>query len=250
MILLVDIGNSRLKWSFEKNGEMGSMHAIDYQSAQFHNILQQIWSTLAIPQGLAIASVTAEKISSQIINIAKQLWPDIEIFIAKSSASDLGVSNAYQQADKLGVDRWLGMIALQHYFIGYKCIIDCGTAITLDCLDNNGQHLGGLISPGLQLMKSSLYQGTENLSMSNQLYPVGLANSTEAAIDTGVLYSAVGFIEKAINSFDTFEAVVLTGGDAQLLMQYLQFKSNMINITIQPNFVLKGLALLYRGQTT
>ena len=248
MILLVDIGNTRLKWSVETNGIMSAMQAMDYQSEQFNSVLHQVWSLLEPPQLLAISSVTADKVTLQIISIAELLWPDIEVYKAQSSVADLGVRSAYQQADQLGVDRWLGMIALQKYYSGNKFIIGCGTAITLDCLDNNGQHLGGVISPGLQLMKRSLSKGTERLSMSSKSHSVGLAGSTDAAIYTGVLYAAIGMIEKVINSFSACNSVILTGGDAQLISEHLMLKSNKIEIEIQPDFVLKGLALLCRDQ--
>ena len=118
-----------------------------------------------------------------------------------------------------------------------------GTAITIDCLNSHGQHLGGLIAPGLQLMKQSLEQGTKDLSFSKNHYLAGLADSTESAIYTGTLYSAAGLIEKTINDLCPCQTIILTGGDAELLAKHMAIDS-----TIEPDIVLKGLSLFCRRE--
>jgi len=243
MNLLIDIGNSRIKWGIDKNGVIKTGQPIDYKQADFRNEVHRHCLKLEAPQLLAISTVSAKEIAIQIIEIAKSLWPDINVLMAKSLATSCFVKNAYHQADKLGVDRWLGLIALQHYYPGNSCMVDCGTAITIDCLDASGQHLGGLISPGLQLMKHSLYQGTESLSFVHQNYSVGLSSCTESAIYSGILYAAVGLIEKAINDLCNCQTLVLTGGNAELLAQYLAIDS-----IIDPDLVLKGLSLFSKEE--
>ena len=243
MKILVDVGNTRIKWCIENHGDMGTGFAVDYKQNEFLNEIHLRWLKLDSPQQLAISSVSASQIAGQIIYLAKKIWPDIEIIIAKSQAKGFSVINAYQQADKLGVDRWLGLIALRKFYPGNSCIVDCGTAITIDCLNNHGEHLGGLISPGLRLMKQSLYQGAENLSLSDKQYKAGLSSCTEAAIYTGTLYAAAGLIEKSINNLCSCQTVVMTGGDAELLAKYLEFES-----IIEPDFVLKGLSLFCRRE--
>ena len=243
MKLLVDIGNTRIKWCGDNNGDIKTSFAIDYKQCDFLNDIHLRWLKSDPPQQLAISSVSESQIAGQIIHLAKIIWPDIEIIIAKSQAKGFSVTNAYQQADKLGVDRWLGLIALRKFYPGKSCIVDCGTAITIDCLDSHGLHLGGLISPGLRLMKQSLYQGAENLSFSKKGYKTGLSDFTEAAIYTGTLFAAAGLIEKSINNLCSCQTVVMTGGDAELLAKYLGFES-----IIEPDFVLKGLSLFCRGE--
>jgi type III pantothenate kinase len=242
MNLLLDIGNTRIKWGVERSGAIDAGSPIEYKQIDFADAIRQSWIKLNPPQNLAISSVTAKNIATQIMNIARELWPDIKICIAKSFAHGFSVTNAYQQADKLGVDRWLGLIALQHYYPGDSAFVDCGTAITIDYL-NNGIHLGGLICPGIQLMKKSLVQDTENLTLAKNQYSVGLSNCTESAIYSGTLYAAAGMIEKTINNLCPSDTVILTGGDAELLAEYLDFKH-----IIEPEFVLKGLALFCNGE--
>ncbi|MCK5122197.1 MAG: type III pantothenate kinase [Methylococcales bacterium] len=239
MKLLLDIGNTRIKWCVEKNGEIGARGNVSYKLMDFSQEIQQYWSKLDAPQLLAISSVSAKEIRQQLVTIAKQNWPDINVFIAKSSVQACSVTSAYQDAEKLGVDRWLGLIALRHYYPEINCIVDCGTAITLDCLDETGQHLGGLISPGVQLMKKSLYQGTEDLGFINKPYSLGLADSTDSAVYTGTIYAAAGLIEKAVRDLCQSKTLVLTGGDAELIANTLK-----LEVIVEPDFVFKGLSLL------
>lgn len=243
MNLLVDIGNTRIKWGVDNNGVIKTGQPIEYKQTDFSSEIYQHWLKLEPSQRLAISFVSADTVSLQIIAIAKKLWPKISVQIAKSLATGFSVKNAYQQADKLGVDRWLGIIALHHYYPGYGCMVDCGTAITVDCLDKKGQHLGGLISPGLQLMKKSLFEGTEDLSFINQHYSIGLSNFTESAIYSGALYSACGLIEKAVNDLCNCQTLVMTGGDAELLAPHLS-----VDLIIDPELVLKGLSLFSKGE--
>jgi len=238
MNLLLDIGNTRIKWCVEQNEELGNESAIIHQQTDFILQIQSAWLELETPSILAISSVTNKQIVDQLTALAETLWPTIKVLLAKSSDQGFSVTNAYPQANKLGVDRWLGLIALQHYYPGNSCIIDCGTAITIDVINHQGRHLGGVICPGLQLMKQALSAGTEALGHSWKHYDVGLANATESAIYTGTLYAAAGLIEKSIADFCSCQTIVLTGGDAELISSYLN-----LDCIIDPRFILKGLSL-------
>ncbi len=243
MNILIDIGNTRIKWCVDHKGNIGASQAMNYKKDDFISDFEVYWQKLTPPQAIAISSVSTQQVLLQIISLAKKNWPEIKVLIAKSSSYDQSVTNAYSQPEKLGVDRWMGLIALQYYYPGNSCIVGCGTAITIDSLDKKGRHLGGLISPGVQLMKQSLFQGTENLSFFEQNYPAGLSNATEPAVFSGILYAAAGLIEKSIKNLCMCDTLVLTGGDAELLAKHLDFKS-----IIEPDFVLKGLSLYCRGE--
>ena len=244
MNLLIDIGNTRLKWCIDSHHGIQKGHAVDYRQAHFIHDIECIWKQLATPNTLAISSVSSQKIVSQLTSLAQKIWPTINVVIAKSSAATLSVINAYAQPEKLGVDRWLGLIALQHHYTGNRCIIDCGTAITIDYLDKQGTHLGGLISPGIYLMKQSLSQGTEDLPLVTINNSASLASSTESAISLGILYAATGLIEKTLHHFPPCDNVILTGGDASLLAHHLDLK-----LMIKPNFILEGLSLYCKKES-
>lgn len=243
MNLLVDIGNTRVKWCIDKKGVINTGVAFEYRQVDLLPNLQQSWLKLETPQLLAISSVSSSKIAHIITSLAKKRWPDIKILFAQSMRKGFSVTNAYSEADKLGVDRWLGLIALQKFYPGNSCVIDCGTAVTLDCLNSQGLHLGGLICPGLQLMKQSLYQGTEDLSYNQMQYPIRLSNSTESAIYSGTVYAVTGLIESVVKNLCVSQSIILTGGDAVLLSNHLELET-----IIEPDFVLKGLSLFCRGE--
>jgi len=238
MKLLIDIGNSRIKYAYQEHAKIHTVQAITYQHADYLSQISQHWQSLHPPQILAISSVGNATILEQLIELGKQIWPTVRVIIATSSAKKLALVNAYPQPDKLGVDRWLALIALHHYYPSYSCVVDCGTAITIDCLNQAGIHQGGLITPGLELMKQSLYQGTEQITLSQQKHTVTLANNTASAIYVGTLYAAAGFIEKAVTDFQTHSKIILTGGDAALIAERLAIES-----VIDSQLVLKGLAL-------
>ncbi len=240
MNLLVDIGNTRLKWSLKTNNNISPSVALFHQSTNFPQHLTKDWQSLTPPKSIVISSVSTAKVKLSVINLAQQLWNNIKIIIAESSAEELGVQNGYLQPEKLGVDRWLALIASYNDYQQALWVIDCGTAITMDFINEQGQHQGGLISPGLQLMKTALSTHTASLNFSREKrYQLGLANQTNKAIFNGTLYAATGLIEQAINQQSLKTMIILTGGDAQIIAKNLSF-----SVIIEPDLVLKGLALL------
>ncbi len=242
MIILVDIGNSRLKWGIEDKGLIQFQGAYNYRQNDFSQRITESWKGLNKPEKIAISSVSSEQLVEMLQTIACHIWPEVEIDIPVSCKLNFGVSNAYRQAEKLGVDRWLNLLALHRYYPGDACVIDCGTAITMDFLNAQGQHLGGLISPGLRLMKKSLLQGTEELQFSEGDFEPGLADSTEAAIYSGTLFSAVGLIEYVLNKQCLEQQLILTGGDAEVISEQLRYEA-----IIEADMVLKGLAIYCKG---
>lgn len=241
MNLLIDIGNTRLKWAVGSRLNITPGQAIGNSKID-RTSLAHIWKTILPPDQVAISCVSSGQLSDLVMSVANEIWPGITLIQSKSEAQGFGVTNAYQQPQKLGVDRWLGMIAGYNKYQKALCIVGCGTAITVDAIDASGRHLGGLISPGLRLMKESLAKGTENLSLSKTVYPFGLATNTDAAIYNGTLSAACGLIELVLkNQPDTMQ-LLLTGGDAGIIAAYLTRPA-----TIDPDLVLSGLALtLYK----
>jgi type III pantothenate kinase len=154
-----------------------------------------------------------------------------------------GVVNAYADPDKLGVDRWLCLIAVHHQTRAPACVVDCGTAVTLDGLDSNGQHLGGLILPGLGMMRDALLRNTQIQAMS----PVGpldlLARDTATAVAAGGLFACAGLVELVVRRIarqcGRVPEIVLTGGDGAKLQVALEIQARY-----EPDLVLQGLAQL------
>lgn len=235
MNLLVDMGNTRLKWAVADNGQLLTGDALLNESIN-QATLVTLWQALSPPEQLVIACVTATDTLESVIATARVLWADIDIIRVNSQTQTFGITNAYAQPEKLGVDRWLALVAARYLYSLPVCIVDCGTAITVDLLDADGRHTGGFISAGLTLMKKSLAGGTAALPFSNTIHPLAAADFTDAAIHNGTLLAAVGLVEQVIARHDPL-SVILTGGDAELIAPHLS-----ITPLVDADLVLRGLA--------
>ena len=245
MKLLMDIGNSRLKWTVENKGCLRRVESLDYRQDDFLSKLTQQWQAGVSPTQIAIASVSGKPILNTLTDFCKNLWPDVVPIVPISSACAFGVTSAYQAPEKLGVDRWLALIAAHRHYVGDICVIDCGTAITVDALQSDGKHLGGLICPGLIMMKKSLASNTADLSFNAQTGQTGLAAETSAAIANGVLTAVLGLINQVMQGFNNHYQLVLTGGDAEIVAQSLAMPS-----ILDRELVLKGLSIYCAGEQT
>ncbi|MGZ4969418.1 MAG: type III pantothenate kinase [Methylobacter sp.] len=242
MNLLIDMGNTRLKWAFTTAGQI--MPGSPLLNGQINrNELVALWKGIYRPRRVAISCVSASELLDLVQSIARQLWLDVDIILVKPQAQAFGVINAYREPDKLGVDRWLSLVAVWQKYKSPACIVDCGTAITVDLIGADGRHQGGLISPGLKLMKESLGHGTQALPFIVTKHVFGLASYTEAAIYSGTLMAAIGLIEHVLAIQPANIRLILTGGDAELIAGQLGVAS-----IIDPDLVLRGLLCVLEGR--
>ncbi len=241
MNLLIDMGNTRLKWAVTTGGQIMTGQPL-LNTRINRDKLIELWKGDYRPRRLAISCVSAYPLLELVQTVAQELWLDIDIILVKSQAQAYGVINAYRQPEKLGVDRWLALIAVWQQYQKFACIVDCGTAITVDLIDGDGRHQGGLISPGLTLMKKSLDLGTSALQFTETDHVFGLANYTEAAIHSGTLTAAVGLIKHVLAKHPDFVQLVLTGGDAEVIAAQLDVAS-----IVEPDLVLRGLLCVLEG---
>jgi len=242
MNLLIDIGNSRIKWGLEYPAGIVAGTAIDHHSDALQAQLLACWQHIDAPARAAIACVSAKTLLCQIKVVITKLWPGIEILTPHTQGHAYGVVNAYSQPETLGVDRWLALLAVRQNHRLPVCLVDCGTAMTIDLLNSRGRHLGGVIAPGLALMRTALAEGTQDLTLSQKTGPPGLADNTAAAIHSGTVFAATGLIEHILGGQDKATQLIMTGGDAALLNAQLQNRAK-----IEPDLVLQGLALVLGG---
>jgi type III pantothenate kinase len=243
MNLLIDIGNTRLKWALGNNRDIITGTPLTNTNINRAKLIQ-LWHDIALPHQIAVSCVGANWLLDMVLSFANEQWPGVTITQTKSEVQAFGIYNAYHEPEKLGVDRWLGMIAGYNQYQKTLCIVGCGTAITVDVVDSSGRHLGGLIGSGLRLMKESLAKGTENLSLSETVYPFGLATNTDAAVYNGTLLAACGLIEFVLKNQPDTTQLLLTGGDAEVIAPHLSRLA-----IIDPNLVLRGLALTLQRQS-
>lgn len=241
MNLLIDIGNTRIKWGIAANGHIltGSPLLAGQTDRQG---LADAWKNISRPVRIAMSCVNAAAISETVRASALEFWPDADIIQVNTQAQGFGVYNAYLNPEKLGVDRWLALVAVRNLYQQPACIVDCGTAITVDLIDEKGRHLGGMICPGLTMMKKSLSEGTERLIFDQERHHTGPATSTEAAIYSGTLTAVIGLIEHVVSEQPKNSLLILTGGDAQLVASQLVDKA-----IVDADLVLRGLAIVLEG---
>lgn len=233
--LWLDIGNTRLKYWLTANGVMQANGAeLHLQSPA--DLLVGLVDRLSqfSPHEIGISSVLDDASNKRVAQTLSRL--NIPIRFAHVKANHHGLIAGYDNPAQLGIDRWLQVLALagqQQQF----CVLGCGTALTIDLLDDN-QHLGGYILPSLYLQRDSLTQGTKGIKIPDQafsdLYP---GRNTSDAVHHGILLGLLGAIEKIIQH-NPERKLVLTGGDAAVFAGFLQQKTDL---TLEPDLLLKGL---------
>lgn len=247
MRLLVDAGNTTVKWALYKAGDFVSGNRFVHRDREIAGQLSRAWAPLQRPAGVYVANVAGEDMGKALTDWTRQQWSQTPVFISTSGAA-CGVINAYKVAADLGVDRWAALIGAHHHSRGAVCVVDCGTAITLDLLAASGQHLGGLILPGIEMLKRMLREDTAEVKPSaDSLAATLLASNTGAGVHGGAVYLAVAAIDRIINDIaatqDQDYEVVITGGDAGMILTLLARPARH-----DPELVLKGLAIL-AGET-
>ena len=240
MILQLDIGNSRVKWRLQQKGETAASGAWAVAEARLYPDLD------CAPEAVWVASVAGPAREQSLAEEARARW-GLAPWFARASRSALGVVNSYREPEQLGVDRWLAMLAARRDCGGAFCVMDAGSALTIDFVDAAGAHLGGYILPGLESMGRALGESTQQLhfeaGLEGSLQP---GRSTGAAVSAGLLVAQVGAATLALKHWPgragggvNERALYFSGGDGANLREALGQGA-----IYRPTLVLDGLALL------
>jgi type III pantothenate kinase len=232
--LLIDVGNSRLKWSIGLGAE-AEAGAMAYQRPE-DIASAPLWQRLRAGVEVWVASVARAEIRAA---IAEACAP-AALHWARSEAERDGLCNGYREPERLGVDRWLAMLAIWRQRRDAFVVVDAGSAITVDWVGSDGRHLGGHIVPGLQLLIRALRVGTAQVTFEPQAWQsLAPGHSTDEAVFQGLLTMAVGYLTHALEKCGPLQRVpvYLTGGDAALLQAHLGVATEL-----RPQLVLEGLA--------
>ncbi len=192
--MLVDFGNTRLKWALWNDGrpELGGVfvhRGTSLEAALMHN-----WSSFEPPQSIHVASVVGDDLEHALSVVIEKHFAQSAEFV-RSPAHGLGVRNAYREPQRLGVDRFLAMAALHAASPRAQVLVSCGTALTLDALDADGRHLGGLIAPSPSVMRVALGGATARVGESTG-HLVEIADNTNDATWSGTALAAIALIER------------------------------------------------------
>lgn len=220
VILDVDIGNTRLKWRLSHQGGAGSEQGFIATAALDSTVLLEAWKGLPQPQRVRFVSVVSVGSEQTLIKFCHAHW-QLTAQKAMTRAAQAGVVNSYSNFQTMGADRWLVMLAGFHRASRGQqrrgcCVVDCGSAVTVDYVDADGQHLGGFIAPGLRLMRKGLLNNTRQILLpeeSQQRFDTRPGRSTEEAVGHGIELMLAALAQRVVK-----DCADLLGGDALLLV--------------------------------
>ena len=241
-VLLVDLGNTRLKWASLADGHLGPARAVTHQASGIAAAARSAWQELPRPERILVGSVAGPERDAELRSLCHELW-GCEPSFASAQRQAAGVTSGYDSPGQLGVDRWLALLAVHADGRGATCVVDCGTAVTLDLVDGTGRHGGGLILPGLQLMQDCLLARTRIPPFRPLPACPQLGRETAAAVANGALLAVAGAVRETLGrahaTLGQLPRLVIAGGDARTLAAALDGP-----IELRPDLVLEGLAVL------
>jgi type III pantothenate kinase len=261
MTLLLDVGNSRLKWAllapstprtlFAAQGAV-ELRRLRAHPAELTRLLMRAGST-----AIHVCNVAGPELERQLRAAARSLGLQAPRF-AHTAAAQAGVRNGYREAWRLGVDRWLGMIGARRRHPGKNlCIVGVGTALTIDLLSASGRHQGGCLIPGPQLMIDALMAGTAGIARraggrrALRAPLRGLTASerslfaadTRAGLRSGAHHACAALIEQALRDgrsrLGRRPQLLLAGGASEVIAPLLTSPYYR-----EDDLVLRGLAVL------
>jgi len=241
--LLIDVGNTFLKWGLFRRTHNGTARENRVESG--HALLEEITALpaqlakLPTPTTIVISNVAGTRVRASTIRML-EVWPDAPppYWLVPQDAQ-CGVVNSYRNPAQLGSDRWAAMIGARH-LLGSKpaMVVVCGTATTIDFLTSEGVFKGGVIMPGVGLMLRSLHEGTAALPDQGGEF-FAYPTQTVDAIASGCQHAQAGAIERLfVNEQRVMPDVVcmLSGGAAGAVAPRLS-----IPFQLQENLVIEGL---------
>jgi type III pantothenate kinase len=239
MILLVDCGNTRLKWAVSAPG-LWRTGVLSLAEGDLQALLDQPWRDLPKLQRAVVCCVAGEA-SLAAIDCWLRARRGVEPVVFRSAARTLDIVNGYREPASLGADRWASLLGARGLTREPVCVVDCGTAVTIDALSGAGEFAGGVIFPGLRLLRASLARGTNAVRPPPGSDASCLGLSTADAVAGGTLFGLAGAIERVVREQEArlgAEAhVLITGGDAELLAARIARPLRHV-----PDLVLQGLA--------
>jgi type III pantothenate kinase len=242
MILLLDIGNSRLKWATYRQRLLPASVSLDWHTHDRTEQWRKAWSEYKDIRRVLISNVASEDLALELTDWIQRQWAVTPEFV-RVEAESYGVTVAYPEPGQFGVDRWLALIAAHRLHPALVCVADCGSAVTVDAMTEDGLHLGGMIMPGVQMMQQALLKNTYGIKAYGQQEAVILADNTADAVTAGCLCSISGGVDQVMaglnRRFGRFPLGVLTGGDAGHIQPLLAQEFIII-----PDLVLQGLAIV------
>ena len=249
--LLVDIGNTRVKWARLSRGRLSRLQAVAHEGWSGERIARHLVGKPSHPaskrvERIVVVSVAGARIDRGFASeTRRQLGIAPEFFASQRRAA--GVTTLYAEPWRLGADRLVAAIGAFHLSKRRPvCVISIGTAMTLDLVDSRGRHRGGAIVPAPSLMIGSLLSQTHGIRLRARGGTAGsslFARSTRAAVEQGARFAAAAVADRAVvearSVLGRAPLVLLTGGAAPVIQKLLRSGHRHV-----PDLVLQGLAVI------
>jgi type III pantothenate kinase len=243
MLILLDAGNTRLKWGAWADGAWLVKGALDNA-----RVADGLATTLVdyAPSWIGVSCVAGEAVRAAIADYARAAG--VEPYWLRATAEMHGLRNGYHAPETLGADRFAALYACLVMGLAPCVVATAGTALTVDALASDGLFLGGMIAPGVGLMRHALVTGTAGLANSPgvcQDFPRATVDAIESGIDAALAGPVATMRERLTRMEGSAVATVLSGGDAARLARALPFTTRLID-----DLVLEGLLCLAKRLDT
>jgi type III pantothenate kinase len=246
MVLLIDAGNTRLKWAWLTGSRLSEQQAAVHRGVKRGEWTAALFDPARKPSRILICNVAGAAMAKVLADNARRKFGVKPAFMSATRRFQQ-LTNGYAQPSLLGADRWLAVLGAWSRVHTALCVIDAGTAVKADGVDGNGRHLGGLIVPGIILMREALLNRTSDIATAARSSTPSkkgiLANNTIGAVSRGAEFALAGFADHAADAlergFGVKPKLFITGGDAKIIAANMRRHGEVV-----PDLVLQGLAVV------
>mgnify|MGYP001407218681 CR=1 FL=1 len=237
MKLLIDLGNTRLKFALAEEGHVRYLRAFPHAAVDFVEQLAEWVEISAIPDSIWLASVAEPSVTRTVLDVFERAGHKVNI--AQVQDGVFGLKIAYAQAERLGVDRWLAMLGARASSEDALMLASVGSALVIDAIDVAGKHLGGLIGPTPEAMREALFMRVPQLRGATGEV-ARFATDTGDAVESGCLLAGAALIERSYHELadrvGALPKLLVSGGGSVPLRPWLPAHE------WRPHLVLEGLA--------
>jgi type III pantothenate kinase len=241
MILAIDAGNSRVKWGWHDGQQWVNLATVSLiEFAASNHDINPFAATHEQPERIIISNVAGEGAHELLVN-----WTSIfeaEPLWLHGEAERCGVRSLYDSPERLGSDRWAALVAARALQRGACLVVNAGTATTADMLSADGEFLGGIILPGVDLMRFVLHEHTGRLPIQEGRFS-NFPRTTIDAIETGCRHAQAGAVERVFRAMADAPVCLVSGGAGRSLMEQLDIPCRYVE-----NLVLEGLARIAQSE--
>ncbi|MGI9533771.1 MAG: type III pantothenate kinase [Thermodesulfobacteriota bacterium] len=249
MLLAIDIGNSNIVAGIYKNDDLLSTIRISTDKNKTSGEYAALFSDLLETNSIKLNNLNSSIISCVVPQLNDVLLETLKNYfniepLIVSSGIKTGMPNLYDNPEEVGADRIVNSVAAYQKYKKSLIVVDFGTATTFDCISENGEYLGGIISPGITISSNALFAEASKLPRVELIKPKNvIGKNTVESMQSGIIfgYAAMvdGLIDKIINGLNCNPKIIATGGLAKLIAD----ESKRIE-EVDEFLILKGLKYL------